>query len=411
MIALDRRIIYSIVLLGLLAFAVFSYQPVEELPVEPEPFNYNVTLGYIASTKSSLPVETYMVSLAETDINEYCAENNIPWRFRFEIECAEGQAQNAFDYTQKFADNDILLVGGYGWSSFLCSGARKIAAENNMTLVSMGSTSPHFTIKDNAFRLCVNDFRLAEPICVMLDDFEYSSVVVIQRGDAWGDGIVGVFIDHYTGTVIRNVRYPGETYEDFTHSLDLAESALSEYNGTDKPCVLLVAFSEASQLLNQSTEYPLLLNTTWFGSDGTVDCLQIIDDAGQPASMVKLYSPMQAPVPSNPWYQEINTEYKTKYFVDMSSRDAMVYDCCWLMAHCVIDVNSTDGQKILDSIIEVSRNHGGITGDLSLDENGDRANYSYAIYRYIETDGVYGSERCGFYQGETGEIEWIWEVT
>lgn len=404
--ALDRRIIYSIVLLGLLAVAVLSYQPIEEMPVETEPFNYNVTLGYIASTKSSLPVETYMVSLAETDINEYCIENDIPWRFRFEIECAEGQAQHAFDYTQDFADNDILLVGGYGWSSFLCSGARKIAAEHNMTLVSMGSTSPLFAIHDNAFRLCVNDFRLAEPICVMLDNCGYNSVVVIQRGDGWADGIVDIFNDRYTGDIIKTIRYPPETYEDFTHYLDEAESQLSEYNGTGKPCVLLVAFSEASQLLNQITEYPLLLNTTWFGTDGTVECLQIIDDAGQPASEVKLYCPMQAPDPSNQWYQEINAEYKTQYIVDMPSREALTYDCCWLMAHCVIDTNTTDGPTILNSIIDVSRNHNGITGDLSLDEYGDRANYSYAIYRYIESDGLYGSERCGFYRGDTGKIEW-----
>ncbi|MCW4011478.1 MAG: hypothetical protein NWF07_00660 [Candidatus Bathyarchaeota archaeon] len=404
---MDKRIIYSLVLLGLLAAAVISYQPVEEIPVEPEPFNYNVTLGYIASTKSSLPVETYMVSLAEADINEYCAANGVPWRFSFEIECADGQAQYAFDRTQDFADGNILLVGGYGWSSFLCSGARKIAAENNMTLVSMGSTSPLFALQDNAFRLCVNDFRLAEPICAMLDDFEYSSVVVIQRDDGWADGIVDAFKERYMGNIIQTIRYPPETYEDFTPYLDKAESVFSDYDGVDNPCVLFLAFSEASQLLNQTIEYPLLLNTTWFGADGTVDCIQIIDNAGKPASMVKLYCPMQAPDPSNPWYQEINTEYKTQYIVDMSSRESLTYDCCWLMAHCVIDANTTDGPKILNSILEVSRNHNGITGDLSLDENGDRINYSYSIYQYVDENGVYGSEVCGFYIAETGKIDWI----
>ena len=409
MIELDKRIIYSVVLLGLLATAVLSYQPTAEEPVEP--INYNVTLGYLASTKNSLPVETYVVSLAETDINEYCVELDIPWRFIFEIKCAEGQAQYAFDHTQEFADNDILVVGGYGWSSFLCSGARKIAAENNMTLVSMGSTSPLFAIQDNAFRLCVNDFRLAEPICVMLDDFGYSSVVVIQRGDGWADGIVDAFREQYNGDIIEIVRYPPETYEDFSLYLDAAESTLEAYNGTDKPCVLLASFNEAAQLLLQASDYPCLLNTTWFGADGTVNSRQLEDEAGLQASAVKLFCPMQAPDPTNSWYQEINKEYKAKYDGDLPNREAITYDCCWLMAHCVIDTNTTDACTILDSIIEVSRSHSGITGDLSLDDNGDRASYSYAIYKYIEDNGTYGSELCGFYRGETGKIEWMSDIT
>jgi ABC-type branched-subunit amino acid transport system substrate-binding protein len=262
-------------------------------------------------------------------------------------------------------------------------------------------------IPDNVFRLSVNDFRLSEVIDVMLDDRGYDSVVIIQRNDGWGDGIVNMFENLYTGTIIEKVRYPPETYKDFTQYLDEAESALRDYNGTGKPCVLLVSFNEAARLLLQLPEYPCLMNTTWFGTDGTVNSRQIEDEAGLEASIVRLYCPMQAPDPSNPWYQEINTEYKTQFEEDMPSREALTYDCCWLMAHCVIDANTTDGATILESILEVSRNHDGITGGLALDEDGDRANYSYAIYQYVEDNGMNNSQICGFYNGETGKIEWI----
>ncbi|MBD3172023.1 hypothetical protein GF326_06090 [Candidatus Bathyarchaeota archaeon] len=186
---MERRIILSGLVLGLLAVAVYSFEPPCGDEVE-EYFNYyNTTLGYIATTEGMLPFETFLVNQAEYDINNYCVREDIPWRLYFQIECAEGQAQNAFDLTQQFADKDIQLVGGYGWSSFLCSGARKIAKENNMTLLSKGSTSPLMATPDNAFRLCVNDLKQVDPILSMFDDFGYESVLIISREDAWADGL------------------------------------------------------------------------------------------------------------------------------------------------------------------------------------------------------------------------------
>lgn len=407
---MDRRIILSTLLLTILALAVFSYQPENEEPVEE--FNYNVTLGYIATTESMLLFETSLVNQAEKDINNHCVEEGILWRFHFQIECAEGEAQKAFDITQQFADNDTQLVGGYGWSSFLCSGARKIAKDNNMTLVSKGSTSPLMAIPDNAFRLCVHDFRQVDPILAMFEDLGYESVLIIYRGDSWADGIVNDFINRYQGDVIETARYRGETRNDFTKYLDKIQEAYNNCSGESDPCVFLAGFAECADLMNQvATEYPELLNLTWIGTDGTADIDMLVNEAGYPCSRVKLYSPIQSPEKTDEWYQEINTLFREEHNRDMTYSEANTYDCCWLMAYCIIDTNTTDGGTILESIIKVSLSHRGITGDLTLDENGDRANYGYDFYRYSEKDGFFVSELCGKYVPETNKIEWIIDTT
>jgi ABC-type branched-subunit amino acid transport system substrate-binding protein len=365
----------------------------------------NVPLGYIVTTSAGLPNDEFLVRLAEKEINEYCLSNNISWRFHYNITCAEGQAQKAHDHTQEFADNGIKLVGGYGWSSFLCSGARKIAQENNMTLISISSTSPIMAIPDSAFRLCPTDLHQIKPLIKVITDFEFSSVIIIQRGDAWGDGIVKEFESNYDGKIVKTIRYPPESIE-FRNYLAEAETAYIEYNNTLKPCVLLISFSEASYILNEAQFYPNLLNTSWFGTDSTADEKIILEEAGEYASKVNLISPKITVNQNNTDYQKVNQHYKERFDNDMDFYQANVYDCCWLMAHCIIDLNTTNGASIRSNIIEVASNHQGITGELSLDPNGDREIVTYAYYGYFEVNNTYVSNICGLYHEEKGQIIW-----
>ncbi|MBD3172022.1 hypothetical protein GF326_06085 [Candidatus Bathyarchaeota archaeon] len=214
-------------------------------------------------------------------------------------------------------------------------------------------------------------------------------------------------MSQYHGNVIKTARYPGETQGDFTQYLDKIQLAYKNYTGETALCVFLAGFAETAALMNQvATEYPTLLNLTWIGTDGTADHHLLLNEAGAPLSRVKLYSPMQSPDKKDEWYQEINTRFKEQYNRDMTYSEANTYDCCWLMAHCVIDTNTTNGETILNSIIEVSKNHRGMTGVLALDENGDRADYGYDIHWYREKKGVFVSEVCGIYNPETDKIDW-----
>jgi ABC-type branched-subunit amino acid transport system substrate-binding protein len=403
---LNARFIVIFIVVAILGIIGLSFVPVDEVPeVTLNAPDYNVTLGYIAATQRVLPEDGFLISLAENDINEYCEDNDILWRFHFDIRCAEGQAQNAHDFTGEFAENGVKLVGGYGWSSFLCSGARKIAEENNMTLVSVASTSPLMAIPDSAFRLCHHDLRQVDPILAIFNEFNVTSVIIIQRGDHWGDLIVDELKSKYTSTIVEKIRYPAETTE-FAHYLEMAEAAYLGYNGSDKPHVLLISFTEAASLLTQASDFPALFNTTWFGADSIADNRQIREDSGEYAAQVIFYSPKQTVYSNDPDYNIINRLYREKFFEDMDFYKANVYDCCWLMAYCVIDTNTTDGATIQSSILEVASNHTGITGDLSLDENGDRVYAPYSIWGYFEIDGEYVSRECGFYDSQDGKIIW-----
>ncbi len=74
------------------------------------------------------------------------------------------------------------------------------------------------------------------------------------------------------------------------------------------------------------------------------------------------------------------------------------------MAQLVIDTDTTDGATLQSCIFEVAANHIGITGNLSLDENGDRIYAPYTIWGYFEIDDEFDSKECGFYGPETESI-------
>ncbi len=406
MIGLNRRIIMVIVVVSLGVLIGLGSLPGEEAPgVVDEGPDYTVTLGFISATQHGLPQDTFLIRLAENDINEYCVENGIQWRFHFKITCADGQAQNAHDLTREFAENGTKLVGGYAWSSFLCSGARTTASDFNMTLISISSTSPIMAIPDTAFRLCPHDLKQVEPLLVMLSDFDVQSIIIIQRGDAWADGIVDEFQSRYSGTIVKTIRYPGEATELGTY-FERAQTAYLEYNSTEKPSILLVSFTEASSALAQLSEYPTLYNMTWFGTDGTVNDQMILDEAGEQASKVGLLSPKLGTQALGPDFLEMNNLYKAEFGYGMDFYQANVYDCCWLMAHLVINTNTTGGATLQSSILEVASNHSGITGALSLDENGDRIYAPYTIWGYFAIDGGFASRECGYYDPVNGVITW-----
>ena len=402
---LNQRNILFLVGASVLLLLGLGSLPQEEVPdVINKPLENNVTLGYIATTDRSLPKDSFLITLAEEDINEYCVENDIPWRFNFKITCAYGKAQNAHDITMKFAKNGTKLVGGYGWSSFLCSGSRTIANDYNMTLVSIASTSPIMAVADTAFRLCPNDLKQVDPVLVMLDDLGVSSLIIIQRGDSWGDFIVDELKSRYNGTIVDTIRYAGEVTE-FSAYLNQAQTKFLEYNASEKPDIMLVSFSESRVILTQAVNYPHIYNRTWFGTDSTAGDDSLLEEAGKHAAQVKLYSPALSVQPSQ-GFDEINQLYNEEFNDDLSFLQANAYDCCWLMANCVIDTNTTDGAILQSSILEVASNHTGITGDLSLDENGDRLYAPYEIWGYFHIDGEYVSKKCGFYDPANEKITW-----
>jgi ABC-type branched-subunit amino acid transport system substrate-binding protein len=384
-----------------------TYTEVEEGGAAPP-----VRIGVMSTTQESDPKYRLLARLAEDEINAYCNESGVDHRFQFVFKCAGGHAANSRELTEQYHHEGIDLVIGYGWSSFLCSGTRPYAEESGMVLMSPSSTSPIYATEDNVFRLCPHDGMVIRPLVRMILSRGVSEVVILQRGDAWGDMLAEGFQEVYEGMggrVVNTIRYKGETTgTEFLYHVEEVDDALREAVervGAGHSGVLLLGFSESTDILQAGGGYPILMNVTWFTTGDTSRSNRIRTEAGEEAARVRLIGPNPA-LEDTDVYRRVNEAYSALFNESLGFYEANIYDCCWVMALSVIEAGSTDGSAVMDVLLEVAANYTGASGNCHLDSNGDRDAVDYSLWGVFEVGGGYESLVCGTYCHDSDDVEW-----
>lgn len=369
-----------------------------------------VTIGVIPSTtqnyQSYIP---YLDEIIEPALNEMAWSMGSDIEFDFSVQDATGQAAIHLEKVQGFRAMGINLVIGGMWSSHACA-SLSYCNDNDMLLFSPSSTSPLPAIPDdNLFRLAPTDIKQAPAIAKLLDSKGIEAVILIQRGDAWADGIYNYLEPEFNklgGVIYNKIRYAGEATEFSTYLEDaekVAVEAVEEY-GWDKVAVELVSFSEATVIVNQAMDYPTLYNLTWFGSDGTVNSQQLIDDSPEAVEHLKLYS-IHPVIPESDEYTDISAKYEDLTGTPLGYYTACSYDIAMILGKAVIESNTIGIDVLKEKIPEVSEDYYGITGLCRLDEADDRATSNFGIYSYHVKDGELGCYEVGMYT-DAGEIIW-----
>ncbi|UCD44184.1 MAG: ABC transporter substrate-binding protein [Candidatus Bathyarchaeota archaeon] len=376
-----------------------------------------VKIGVMSTTDNSFPQDRFLADIARAEINAYCDEADLEYRFDFIYTNANGQAGNVKNITIRYHDQGVRIIIGFGWSSFFCSSAYTFGMENNMTLISPSSTSPIYNIEDHVFRLCTNDLNQILPIAAMIKSLHVSGIVILQRDDAWGDGIVWALkelIEDEGSPIIETIKYACEDTT-FHKYLDEAEEALQRLTvekGISKPGVFAVSFNEVETLLQEATTHPELLSVPWFGSEEIASSARILDEAGDEAVKVMLTSPQVDHVPEGDEsrvYKRLNASYFDETGYHLGFYTANVYDACWIAALSVIEAGTDNGADVQRVLPYVAAGYTGATGRCLLDENGDRDRMDYSLSGYFEVDGEYRYLRCGKYH-HGGSVEWNWEL-
>jgi branched-chain amino acid transport system substrate-binding protein len=408
-----RTVILSAILLTGSAYLV-SLQIWSTLPVEPTV----IRIGVISSSTPSLTsVKTLMV-LAEEDINSYYKSKGQDTTFRFEISDAAGSSETHLDRVKEFKAEGINIVIGGAWSS-QASASLSYVNENNMLLLSPGSTSPALAIPDdNLFRLCPDDAVQGRVISEVLWSWGIKAIVVIQRGDVWADGIYDALSKNFSrmgGAIVERARYdPIDT--DFGECLKLAEEGAQEVinlYGVDHVAVEVLGFHEVADLATMAKDYPTIYGLYWFGSDGTALNIALSFNTPEEADHLKIFSPLAAPVESQ-GIEALRDRYlsssgKTLDTYQAEFYAASWYDTAWICAKAVLEAGTTDTGKVKEVLPRVADDNYA-TGLCRLNLAGDRKTADYIIWGYSIVDGRCEDTRYGLYDGLKGEITWDTET-
>lgn len=408
---MDKRLVFGLVVLGFTAIIMVSpstEDPALEIIEGPD---NNFTIGVISSTEFGDPYYRYLGDIAIQEINQYCVDTGLEYRFQTSYACSNGQAQETQDKTREFHEAGINLAVGYGWSSQYCAGLNGYGEENSMTLISIGSTSPVGCCRkiDHGFRLFPYDGLQAVPLATSLIDLNYTNLIIIARSDSWAEHIIKDFEPVYTrmgGRIQNVVEYPGETVNE---SFKIYVKNLNtEYNSTDYPdstAILAISFSEIGGMLTEIAAYPELLNLTWFGSDAIANLDELPKDSGETASKIKMISPLVT-ITDSQKYAGLNTEFEAKFHTPLTLSLCNVYDGIWLMALSVVETGSDNATEISSVLPSIAESYSGLSGPIGFDEFGDRLPIDYEYWGVFEDDGEYVNKVCGHYLHDTGAIEW-----
>ncbi len=390
-----------------------------------------ITIGELldlSSALSTLGVRAKDVSLlAINEINSFLSTAGC--NLRFSVSASDYSLNNALALTelQAFAATGIQVVVGP-----LNSGAAQyilpFANSNHIVLISPSSTSPALAIpNDYLFRTAPNDAAQGLPDARMAQAEGATKLVIVQRHDAYGDGLANATAYNFnylltsnTGTIDKNGCVSTDTvcliqYDtsltDFTVTIAALYNAFNALNvtaSTNKVAIDAVSFEEFAQIISQiSPQHPSLLNgklpgcgpvpgcvgsgptSIWIGTDGEAQDPII---SGNP-SLAPYFQNNRLPSTLAGFFN--NTKTIRLYSALASAYPgvtcdvycANAYDAVWLAALATLQVGSYNGTRIQAAMLTVADNYYGVTGWNHLDPSGDRAAAIYEIWKVVTPTG------------------------
>jgi branched-chain amino acid transport system substrate-binding protein len=259
-----------------------------------------------------------------------------------------------------------------------------------MLMWSSSSTSPTLAIADdNLFRMCTADTHLSPALADVMWAAGVKSIVIFQRGDSWGDGIVNLLVPAWTakgGEVAGDkVRYASEATE-FANYLTVADeqvkNAVAKYGGeTQRVGVIILSFNEISVILKQVSAYPNIYNVHWWGSDGTAKSQRAMDDAPDEANHIGIYSFLSRET-ITPLYNDLESRYVALTKQQFSTYTAYSFDIAMVITNSMYQTQSTSGAVLVPLQKPTADQTFGSAGSCRLDETGDRIGPAYDVWGF-----------------------------
>jgi len=378
-----------------------------------------VKLGYIASDTTALETgKPHHEQIITPDLNAWAKA--IGWggvQFVYLSDDAQGQSNTHLEKVQGYKSEGITILEGGGWSSEAQSSLSYVNS-NDMLMWSTSSTSPTLAIaNDRLYRMCPADSALAPALVDVMWSYGIKSVIIFQRGDSWGDGIVNLFVPAWTAKGGEQsgatIRYAAEA-TDFSNYLQQANTAAAaankKYPGGERVALLLLSFNEAPVIVTQMKDYPDVYATRPFGGDGTALSQRLMDDAPEQSNHLKIFS-LQAQAPSSSKFNSLKARYEALTKQQYNAYTAYAYDVGFLVANTIYQAQSSAADDVVSLQTPTAYMSYGAGGWEQLNEFGDRAPPPFDVWFYAPGGAAQNNKPsfsyvAGTYNTDTKTMVW-----
>ena len=241
----------------------------------PDNVQIGILLPHTGSLHSSGVLMQAAMDMAVADFNAYLEENDIRWRIMAVSEDTGTDPDTTLEKIKKLHDGGINIIIGPGGSGQLAS-IMNYTNENNMLVISPGSTAPSLAISDDAiYRTVSDDLTQGRAFGAIMWHDDIRAIVPIWRGDVYGDDLVGAAVADFVER--GGVAYPGVRYDASSGAFDESISELASVidgvvaeHGAGHTAVLVVAFDEVVDLLRAASGVDILRDVRWVSNEPAI---------------------------------------------------------------------------------------------------------------------------------------------
>ncbi|MCP4599761.1 MAG: ABC transporter substrate-binding protein [Proteobacteria bacterium] len=270
-------------------------------------------------------------------------------------------ATNAED-AQKAAKHliDVARVSaiiGPAASSVTIGVFTEVIKDADVVLISPSATSPLITTQDDddyLWRTVPSDALQGAAIAHYLMQEEFSKIAIINRRDAYGDGLRDSINEKLCETFPcgdKN-RYFNRSYSELTYQNDQSEIILDLAEFEPDVTVIIAFHEDGSNLLKTAAD--IELGRVVLSDSLKIEGLFTLNLKGK--TLCRLLGTQPAS-PTGKIYQSFKLRYKAQYGKDDGAYSANAYDALFLIAYAIAatDVDNISGSNIIRGLRRLSK--------------------------------------------------------
>jgi ABC-type branched-subunit amino acid transport system substrate-binding protein len=356
--------------------------------------------------------EQAALKIAINDINKYFSESHSKTRFGLVIEDTGSDPLIVLEKVKRLSDRGIKIIIGPSTSANV-NQIRNYANSHDILLVSPSSTAPSLSLAgDNVFRFVPDDTHQAQAVSSLMWKDGIRIIVPFWRTDIYGNDLVSQVknsFENLGGRFVDGVGYTPHT-GDLSASLNRInfiiwdqelktleaklKKVISNY-GVHKVGIYFVAYDEVAPIFIQAQGHDILSDVKWFGSDGSALNNKVVrnTDAAIFASKTGFANPIfGVENASNARFKRVEALIEKEIERIPRSYASTAYDALWVAALAENQTNQTNNiEQLKNAFTRITNSYIGITGNTSLDQNGDRKYGDYEYWTVIEDKNNSGS--------------------
>lgn len=336
------------------------------------------------------------IELAVLNINIWFDNEDINKELQVIFKDTENDPTFSLAFCKDLKADSINVIIGPMVSNNLAA-IRDYCIENGISLISPSSTNPNLAVAgDNIYRLAPDDRKQATALARTMYDDGIRKLITFMKLGAWEDALnteLQSSFEELGGTVAGVVPYNPKASNNFADdiiNLTTELTSLLAITPDGEIAIQMIGFDEGVSILNQCSEIEVLAQVKWYGCDGFTLSNNLLADetAAAFAFSQELSSPLFAE-PEDDNYLQIKEQIEARSGLIASIYAVNAYDACWLATLCLNEINTYSVSAFELQLLSELDKYEAATGDIELNEFGDRTNVLYDIWQVVLEGDVY----------------------